>query len=81
MTAWRVVVAGIPSIVFAKNRSQAKHKTILSAQEAGYDYSYKDVESAIRAKGFDCLAHPANVGRCHNEKHLEMELERAKGGE
>jgi len=41
------------TIVYAKTRAKAKHATVASANEAGYEISYRDIQYARRAKDMD----------------------------
>ena len=67
MKAWKVTHAEFPNFVIihkAKNRHQARYKSVHNAQEAGYEASYIKA-TAVRASEFDDLpdlSHLKSVG-------------------
>lgn len=67
MKAYKTSAIGTECIVFAESRGAARHATVLSANDAGYKITYKDVDFARRAPELDSVAIEKGLkpGKCY----------------
>lgn len=68
MKAWRTEALGVTSVVFAITRGKASYATYLSANDAGWDVTFKDIRCR-RAPEYDGLLEASQFrpGTCLGE--------------